>query len=90
MITEEQYKILDVLYFVEPLEKIIEETGLAKSIVINELKDLIALKFVQVMVFDEKAQDYLPTYFVGGDEMAAFSYLASRKGLLAHTGFGKE
>lgn len=85
-LTDLQYRILDSLYFVEPFDTIVGEAGETPAIVGAELKTLIARRLVQVMAFDEKSQDYLPTYLHDADDLRAYHYLATREGLLKHNG----
>ncbi|MCE3006922.1 MAG: hypothetical protein LW884_01040 [Bacteroidetes bacterium] len=85
-LNELQFRILDSLYFVEPFETIVAEAGASPAIVGAELKELIARRLVQVMAFDEQAQDYLPTFFHDADDMGAYHYLATREGLMKHNG----
>ena len=46
------FDILNVLYFVEPFEKIMEEVAAPPKIVADCLKHLIAKKYVVAMRFD--------------------------------------
>ncbi len=80
------YDILDVLYFVEPFEKILEEVAAPRKIVADCLKHLIAKKYVVAMRFDEEKQDYLKSFIYDSDDMNAYSYLATKEGMLAHNG----
>ena len=85
-LTDIQFRILDALYFVEPFETLVAEVAASPAIVGAELKELIARRWVQVMAFDAKAQDYVPTFFHDADNMHAYQYLATRDGLLKHNG----
>lgn len=85
-INEAQFAILDSLYFVEPFDRIIEESGLPESVVKDELRNLIAGRLVQVMAFDEKSKDYIRSTMYDADNMRDYHYLATKEGLLKHSG----
>lgn len=85
-INEAQFAILDSLYFVEPFDRIIEESGLSESVVKDELRNLIASRLVQVMAFDEKSKDFIRSTMYDADNMRDYHYLATREGLLKHSG----
>lgn len=86
MLTEIQFQILDVLYFVEPFNKILEETGLPKPILVSELKILIAKRWIQTMIFSEKYGDYISSSLYDGDNMESHFFMATKDGLLVHNG----
>lgn len=81
-----QFAILDALYFVEPYSTLLEEVDAAPGVIAAELHTLIHRGYVQVMVFDEAAQDYVKTPFRDTDNLHAYRYLATKQGLLAHNG----
>lgn len=85
-INDAQFAILDSLYFVEPFDRIIEESGLSESVVKDELRNLIAARLVQVMAFDEKSKDYIRSTMYDADNMRDYHYLATKEGLLKHSG----
>ena len=57
-IDEVEFEVLNVLYFVEPFEKILEEVSFPSNIVADVLKTLIHKKWVVAMKWDEAIQDY--------------------------------
>lgn len=79
-----QFDIIDKLYFVEPYQTLLNEIQVSENILKNELKELIKKGWVQVMKFDESAQDYLPTPFLNVDDLASCYFLATKEGLLKH------
>ncbi|MBX3100891.1 MAG: hypothetical protein KF690_00115 [Bacteroidetes bacterium] len=85
-LTDIQFRILDALYFVEPFDNIVSEVGGSPAVVAAELKELITRRWVQVMAFDPRSQDYVPTFFHDADNMHAYHYLATKEGLLKHNG----
>ena len=87
---EIQFQILDSLYFVEPFDNILAEVKGTEPIVASELKSLIRLGWVQVMDFDTQLGDFKKTMFYDSDNMRAFSYLATKEGMLRHNGFGQK
>lgn len=83
-LTELEYDILNVLYFVEPFEKILEEVSEAPNVVADSLKFLIDQKLVVPMRWDEESQNYLRSFIYDTDDMHAYRYLATKEGLIAH------
>lgn len=81
--TDVEYDILDILFFVEPWDKILEEVDSPANIVKDGLRFLIEHKFVTAMTWDEEHNDYKKSNFYDADNMSAYYYLATRKGLLA-------
>jgi hypothetical protein len=77
-----QFDILDKLYFVENYHSLLSEINVPENILKNELKDMIKLGWVQIMKFDEKSQDFLPTPFLNVDDLPSCFFLATKKGLL--------
>lgn len=82
----EQYAILDQLYFVESYSVLVQEVKLPESIILRELMDLIQKQYVQVMRFDEKLQEYVPTPFLERDSLSNCYFVATKEGLLKHQG----
>jgi len=76
--------ILNCLYFVEPFDKILEEVSYPPNVVADALKTLIHKKMVSVMSWEEDSGDYKRSFIYDTDNMRAFSYLATKEGLLAH------
>jgi hypothetical protein len=85
-LNDAQFAILDTLYFVEPFDQIIEESGLPESVVKDELRNLIAARWVQVMAFDETSKDFVRSTLYDADNMRDYHYLATKEGLLKHSG----
>lgn len=83
---EVEFEILNVLYFVEPFDKILEEVPHAANIVADSLKTLIHKKLVVAMKWDDSVQDYKRSFIYDSDNMRAYSYLATKEGLMAHNG----
>lgn len=85
-LNDAQFAVMDTLYFVEPFHAIVEESGLSAAVVKDELRNLIALRYVQVMAYDEKSKDYVRSTMYDADRMGDYFYLATREGLLKHSG----
>jgi hypothetical protein len=83
-LTDLEYDILKVLYFVEPFEKILEEVDSPANVVADSLKYLIDQKLVVPMRWDEDSQNYLRSFIYDTDDMNAYRYLATKEGLIAH------
>lgn len=81
-----EYDILDAVYFVEPFGNILAECPYPANVVADVLKQLIAKKFVVAMRYDEQSGEYLRSFIYDTDNMHAYSYLATKEGLLAHNG----
>jgi hypothetical protein len=79
-----EFDILNCLYFVEPFEKILEEVSYSPAVVGDALKTLIHKKMVVAMKWDDEKQDYLRSFIYDSDNMHAYSYLATKEGLIAH------
>lgn len=83
-LTDIEYDILNAIYFVEPFQNILEECNAPEAIVADVLKQLIHKKYVTPMLFDEDKQEYVRSFFYDSDNMRAYSYLATKDGLMAH------
>ncbi len=83
-LTPIEYDILNAIYFVEPFENILAECNAPANIVADVLKQLIDKRYVVAMRFDETAQEYVRSFIYDTDNMKAYSYLATKEGLLAH------
>lgn len=81
-----QFDILDVIYFVEPLEHILEEVDAPRAVVIDELRTMIDRGWVQVMIHDDDKGDYVRTGIFDSDNLDEFFFLATKEGLLRHNG----
>lgn len=81
-----QFDILDALYFVEPFEKLREEVSSPLPVIIDELRTLIDKGWVQVMIYDEDAHDYVRTGIFDSDHLEEYHFLATKEGLLKHNG----
>lgn len=85
LLNEIEFDILNAIYFVEPFENILAECKQPATIVADVLKQLIDKKYVVAMQFDEEKQEYVRSFIYDSDNMHAYSYLATKEGLLAHT-----
>jgi hypothetical protein len=83
-LTELEFDILNVLYFVEPFEKILEEVDSPANVVADSLKFLIDQKLVVPMRWDDESQNYLRSFIYDTDDMNAYRYLATKEGLILH------
>jgi hypothetical protein len=52
--------------------------------VADVLKSLIQKRLVSAMLWDENLQEYKRSFIYDSDNMNAYSYLATKEGLLAH------
>jgi hypothetical protein len=82
--TDIEYDILNALYFVEPFEKIVEEVNGSANIIADSLKQLIDLRYVVAMRWDEDQNDFVRSFIYDADNMHAYHYLATKEGLMAH------
>jgi len=78
------FDILNCIYFVEPFDKILEEVNYPANIVADVLKSLIQRKLVVAMFWSEELQEYKRSFIYDADNMRAYSYLATKEGLMAH------
>jgi hypothetical protein len=74
-------KILTSLLFTESFDTIIEEAKESEFLVADVLKDLIKSKYVSPMVLNEETQEYESTYMYDSDNMRAYHYQMTAKGL---------
>ncbi len=79
-----EWDILNSVYFVEPFENILEEVRLPAPIVADGIKTLIHKKMIVAMRWDEEKMEYVRSFIYDSDNMKAYSYLATKEGLLAH------
>ncbi|MBC7382053.1 MAG: hypothetical protein H7296_03555 [Bacteroidia bacterium] len=79
-----EYDILNCVYFVEEYTKILEEVMAPPGVVADGLKTLINKKFVIAMKWEEETQEYKRSFIYDSDNMNAYSYMATKEGLLAH------
>lgn len=82
--TEIQFKILDVLYFPEDFGSIVEETGLPRTLVKAEIKQMVSKGWISALRYDAATGDWIPTTIYDVEE--GFKYLATREGLMRHNG----
>jgi hypothetical protein len=87
-INDLQFNILDALYFVEPYQNILDEVEEPEPVIRDELRSMIDKGWVHVMAFDEEKGDYVKSPIYDTDNMQDYAYLASKKGLLRHNGYG--
>ncbi len=74
-------KILTSLLFTESFDTIIEEAKESEFLVADVLKDLIKGKYVSPMVLNDETQEYESTYMYDSDNMRAYHYQMTAKGL---------
>ena len=84
-LTETEMDILNVLYFTETYQNILEEVDAEPRIIKDCLRQLIDANLVTPMAANEKGE-YERSAFYDADDMTAYQYVATRDGLLAHSG----
>lgn len=84
-ISQVEYDILNVLYFPEPLENILEEVNADRNVISDVLKRLIDKKLVTAMIFDTEKKDFVKSFIYDTDNMDDYHYLITKEGLLLHT-----
>ncbi len=75
------YDILNALFFVEPYEKLKNEIPVPEPVLKDELKRLISLGWIQVMQWNEQAQDFLPAEIFDSHSLENYSFLITFEGL---------
>ena len=79
MINDIQKSILNSLTFVEPFDTLVEEVHEPEPVIVDELRQLIDKRCVQVMEkFEGKIRK---SFYYDSDNMRAFQYQATSKGL---------
>ena len=86
-LTDLQFQILDSLYFVETFANVWEEAETTRPVIVDELRTMIDRGWIQVMLFDEKSDDYVRTPIFDTDHLENYFFLATKEGLLKHNGF---
>ncbi|MCX6351652.1 MAG: hypothetical protein NTX03_07310 [Bacteroidetes bacterium] len=76
--------ILSAVYFVEPFDKILEDVNHPAKVVADSLKFLIMHRYITAMKLNEGEDVYVRSFIYDADDMRAYNYVATRKGLLAH------
>ncbi len=80
--SEQEYLLLDELYFLQSFQELEELTGLSKAVLSSVLGDLLGKGWIKCLRSREGEEP------VGMDEFSAsystFQYLATKAGLLAH------
>jgi hypothetical protein len=76
-----QVRILRALTFVEPFDTLVEEVPFPEPVIGAELKALISQRFVQAMSPDNKSGKYERSFVFDGDNLRAFSYIATSHGM---------
>lgn len=82
-----QYQIISSLTFVEPFETLLEEVPEKEPVIVAELRDLIDLRYVQVMHKREGSDSYEKSFYYDADDMRAFSYIATSIGIEKHAAY---
>ncbi len=80
-----QIDILRSLTFPEPFDTLVEEIKATEPVIGAELKELIVWGLVQVMREDERGR-YVSSIYYDSDNMRAFRYQTSSKGLQFQAG----
>ncbi len=83
-LSELEKDILNSVYFVEPFQNILDEVSLPAPIVADGIKTLIHKKMIVAMRWDDTKMEYVRSFIYDSDNMYAYSYLATKEGLLAH------
>ncbi|MFA0963033.1 hypothetical protein AB9P05_14605 [Roseivirga sp. BDSF3-8] len=83
--TEEEFDVLDELYFLQSFTYLEDTLGLSREKLIQILQQLINKQWVKVYenATDELSADKLS---LSSSEATKYLYLASKEGLLAHNG----
>ena len=83
-LTDVEYQILDVLYFVEPLDKILDEVDFPAAIVMDSLRFLLDHRLVSALAWDAGTSDFQRTAIYDTDNLGSYRFLATKDGLFAH------
>lgn len=84
-LTDIQYQIINSLYFVEPFDTLVQEVDATEPVIVNELRELIDKRYVQVMMVDETTGEKKKSFYYDSDNMRAFSYVATGDGISLHS-----
>ena len=83
-LSENEYAIMDEIYFPTSFDAIVKNTKLSREDVSSLLKNLLQKEFVHQMKFNETMNDYERCLDADYSHPETYLYVASKKGLLAH------
>lgn len=78
---ELQKKIIMCLLFEEPFDTLVEEVKEPEKLIWAELRQMIAKNWVVAAEKDKATGRFRPTNYHDADDMRAFCYVATQKGL---------
>ena len=82
--TDEEFDVLDALYFVTPFDKVVADSGLEAGIVKSTLEGLVDKGWVRC--YRAPDEEVAASQIQFSAHYAQYHYLATKAGLLAHNG----
>ncbi|MGB3585633.1 MAG: transporter [Tunicatimonas sp.] len=82
--TDQEFDVLDELYFVIPFEELLEAVDMEEAELYSILKELLKKKWVKC--YRDHSEELLPHEVEIDHQYKEYSYLATKIGLLAHNG----
>ena len=79
--TDQQFTLLDELYFIQNVESLTKDLGWAKEEVIAVLLELFENDWLKVVDLDEEVEISKAEL---AEQITKYSFIASKKGLFAH------
>lgn len=86
ILNKEEQEVLNAVYFTETYAHIKEETNLPAGILNDCIRNLLALKYISAMIWNEEQSDYKRSFIYDSDRLESYSFVITRLGLQAHTG----
>lgn len=83
--TDEEFDVLDELYFLQPFNYLLEELELSEEVLKETLKLLLTKKWIRC--YKDTSDEIFKTEDLDFEhQYQKYHYLASKEGLLAHNG----
>ena len=79
-----EFDVMDEVYFISSFEQVMENTGAGKEELREVLLSLLQNNFVQQLIYNESLHDFEKLELYNASKMESSSYVATKKGLLAH------
>lgn len=79
-----EFEVMDELYLLSSFQQIKEATGAPAADLKNVLLSLLQNNYIRQMVYSKSLNDYEPMEIYDESKLESSSYVATKKGLLAH------
>jgi len=83
-----EFDVMDEVYFISSFIQIMENTGIETEQLRDVLTNLLQKGFVQQLIYNESLHDFEKMEVYNETQLESASYVATKKGLLAHNSNG--